>query len=93
LLPRNTAAAWTRLTPSYQNGRAGGRSSYDSFWGSVKRVTTSNVSGNPPHAAEATVTYYYKDGRVVDEDTEFQLVRQHGILKINSSAVLSSNPR
>jgi hypothetical protein len=56
-------------------------------------VTTSNVSGNPPHTAEATVTYYYNDGRVVDEDTEFQLVRQQGILKINSSAVLSSNPR
>jgi hypothetical protein len=93
LLPGDTAAAWNRLTPSYQSGRAGGRSSYDSFWSQISQVTTSNVSGTPPDGAEATVTYYYKDGRVIDEDTAFRLVRQDGILKIDSSTVLSSNPR
>jgi serine/threonine protein kinase len=93
LLPANTDAAWQHLTPSYQSGHAGGRSSYDSFWGEMKQVTVSNVSGSPPGAAQATVTYYYNDGRVVDEDTEFGLVRQAGILKIDSSTVLSSRRR
>jgi hypothetical protein len=81
------------LTPSYQSGHAGGRSSYDSFWGEMKQVTVSNVSGSPPGAAQATVIYYYNDGRVIDENTQFGLVRQDGILKIDSSTVLSSRRR
>jgi len=59
----------------------------------MKRVTVSNVTASPPGAARATVTYYYKSGRVVDEDTEFGLVRQDGILKIDSTSVLSSATR
>jgi hypothetical protein len=51
------------------------------------------VVGNPPGSAKATVTYFYKDGRVVDEDTVFGLVRQDGILKIDSSSVQSSRSR
>jgi hypothetical protein len=90
LLPGNTDAAWQRLTPSYQSGHAGGRASYDSFWGQLRDVKVSNVSGSPPGSAVATVTYYYRDGRVVIEDTEFGLVRQEGILKIDSTSVLSS---
>ncbi len=93
LLPGDTAAAWNRLTPGYQSGHAGGRSSYDAFWGQMRSVTVSNVTGNPPGAARATVTYHYRSGRVVDEDTEFGLVRRDGILKIDSTSVLSSASR
>jgi hypothetical protein len=39
------------------------------------------------------ITYTYKDGRVVDERTAFGLVRQDGILKIDSTSVLSSSTR
>jgi hypothetical protein len=59
----------------------------------MRDVTVSNVTGTPPGAAEATVTYHYRDGRVVVEDTKFGLVRQDGILKIDSSSVLSSRSR
>jgi len=59
----------------------------------MSQVTVSNVVGKPPGTAEATVTYFYKDGRVVDEDTEFGLVRQDGILKIDSTTVLNSRSR
>jgi hypothetical protein len=93
LLPGNTDAAWQRLTGSYQSGHAGGRSGYDSFWGQMRRVSVSRVSGSPPGSVQALVTYHYKDGRVVDEVTDFGLVRQNGILKINSSSVVSSTSR
>jgi hypothetical protein len=59
----------------------------------MRSVTVRNVTGTPPGAARATVTYHYKNGRVVDEDTEFGLVRQDGILKIDSTSVLSSASR
>jgi hypothetical protein len=44
----------------------------------------------PPDSAEATITYYFKDGRVVRERTAYGLVNEEGILKINSTTVLSS---
>ena len=39
-MPGDRDVAWYRLTSSYQNGRAGGRGSYDGFWQDVER-------GNP----------------------------------------------
>jgi hypothetical protein len=59
----------------------------------MKSVTVSNVSASPPGAARATVTYFYNNGRVVDEDTEFGLVRQGGTVKIDSTTVVSSASR
>jgi serine/threonine protein kinase len=91
LLPDNTDEAWNRLTKSYQHGTARNRSYYESFWNAIEKVTTSDVSGSSPDSAEATVTYTYKDGHVVRERTAYKLVEQDGILKINSSTVLSSN--
>ena len=44
----------------------------------------------PPRSAQATITYYFKDGRVVRERTAYGLVNERGQLKINSSTVLSS---
>jgi hypothetical protein len=84
LLPGNTDAAWNRLTPSFQQGHAQGRAYFDSFWSRYSSVTASDVSGSAPDGATATLTYVTKDGtRTVERDT-FRLVRQGGVLKIDS---------
>lgn len=90
LLPSNTDEAWNRLTKRYQHGTARNRQYYQSFWDDIQAVDTSDVSGNAPNSVQATVTYTYQDGHVVVERTAFTLVRQDGILKIDSSDVLSS---
>jgi len=90
-MPENTDQAWPRMTASYQTNHAGGRRSYERFWGAIGRVTVRNVSASPPGRAQATLTYYFKDGRVVTERTAYELVRQGGSLKINGSTVLSSS--
>ncbi|HEX8768955.1 MAG TPA: protein kinase, partial [Jatrophihabitans sp.] len=69
LLPRNTDAAWARLTQSFQNGRAGGRQSFEAYWASVRQVSVSNVNGNPPGTVVATVHYVYKNGQRGSERT------------------------
>ncbi len=93
VMPGNTDQGWSRLTPSYQSSRAGGRGSYNGFWGSIRRVTSNGATGTPPGTAQATITYYFKDGRVVRERTSYGLVNDGGVLKINSSKVLSSSTR
>ena len=90
LMPRNTDAAWPRMTASYQTNHAGGRQAYQQFWDAVSRITVANVRGMPPRSAQATLTYYFKDGRVVRERTAYGLVNEEGRLKINSTTVLSS---
>ncbi|HEU5271852.1 MAG TPA: hypothetical protein VFU36_18165, partial [Jatrophihabitans sp.] len=90
LLPDNTDQAWNRLTEQYQHGTARNRQYYQSFWDAIESVSTSSVTGSAPDSAQATLTYTYKDGRVVTEQTAFTLVPQDGILKIDSSSVLSS---
>jgi eukaryotic-like serine/threonine-protein kinase len=90
LMPGNTNQAWPRMTASYQANHAGGRQAYERFWDAIGRVVVSDVSGSPPGSAQATLTYYFKDGRVVTERTAYGLVNDGGTLKINSSSVLSS---
>ncbi len=90
LMPRNTDAAWPRMTVSYQTNHAGGRQAYQQFWNAVDRISVADVRGMPPSSAQATITYYFKDGRVVRERTGYGLVNEGGRLKINSSTVLSS---
>ena len=90
LLPGNTDAGWNRLTPNYQQTTSINRQSYDSWWGSIQQVQVSNASGTSPDRAVATITYTFKDGRVVVEQTAYRLVPQGGILKIDQSNVLSS---
>ena len=65
LMPRNTDAAWPRMTASYQTNHAGGRQAYQRFWDAVDRISVADVKGMPPRSAQATITYYFKDGRVV----------------------------
>ena len=81
------------MTPSYQTGKAGSRKAYEQFWAAVDRVDVTGATGKPPNKAEATITYFYKDGRVVRERTAFGLVDDDGTLKINSTTVLSSSTK
>jgi eukaryotic-like serine/threonine-protein kinase len=90
LMPRNTDAAWPRMTASYQTNHAGGRQAYQRFWDAIRNITVADVRGIPPDAAQATLTYYFNDGRVVRERTTYGLVEDGGRLKINSSTVLNS---
>ena len=93
LMPENTAQGWPRMTDSYQINHTGGRRSYERFWGQIRRVTLEKVTARLPRRARATVTYYYKNGRVDTEPTVYQLVEDDGSLKINKSTVLSSSTR
>jgi hypothetical protein len=90
-MPDNTDDAWPRMTARYQSGHAGGRQAYERFWADVDRVSVSGVRGTAPAAAQATVTYRYRDDRVVVERTSYRLVQEDGILKIDDSTVLSSS--
>ena len=90
LMPDNTDAAWPRMTAWYQTNHAGGRRAYQRFWDAIDRVSVADVSGIPPSSARATITYYFKDGRVVRERTAYGLVNEGGRLKISSTTVLSS---
>jgi eukaryotic-like serine/threonine-protein kinase len=90
LMPQNTDAAWPRMTASYQINHAGGRQAYQRFWDAVDRISVADVRGLPPSSAQATLTYYFKDGRVVRERTAYGFVNEQGRLKINSTTVISS---
>ncbi len=83
LVPGNLDAGWARLTPHFQSTKAHNRQTFDNFWNSVQRVSVRNARGEPPNGATATLTYHYKDGRVVTEQTHFSFVRQDGVLKID----------
>ena len=89
-MPRNTDAAWPRMTNWYQTNHAGGRQAYQRFWDAIDRVSVTDVSGIPPSSARATITYYFEDGRVVRERTAYSLVNDGGRLKISRTTVLSS---
>jgi serine/threonine protein kinase len=86
LIPGNLDAGWNMLTPHFQSTRANNRQTYDSYWGGVQRVDVSNASGQSPNRASATLTYHFKDGRVVTEQTGFRLVRRDGVLKIDEES-------
>jgi hypothetical protein len=91
LLPSNTDDAWPGMTTTYHTTHTGGRSSYEAFWGGIRRVSASNIMGAAPDQAQATITYEFRNGRRVRERTLFRLERVGGRLKISDSTVLSSN--
>lgn len=90
LMPGNLEAGWARLTADYQRNHAGGLSGYQAFWNAIERVEVSNISATPPSRAAATITYFYRDGRVIEEQTSFGLVAEDGLWKIASSSVSRS---
>jgi serine/threonine protein kinase len=86
LVPAHLDAGWARLTAHFQNGRAQDRQTYGDYWGSISRVDVSDLQGHAPHSASARLTYHYKDGRVVTQQTTFRFVRQDGVLKIDDES-------
>jgi hypothetical protein len=91
LLPENTDGGWARLSAAYQSDHAGGRANYDNFWRDVDKVSVSNVVGLPANTVEADVTYTAKSGgHVTQERTRFGLISEGGVLKIDTSTVLTS---
>jgi serine/threonine protein kinase len=93
LVPGNLPAAWDRLTASYQQNHAGGYTGYQNFWNPVQRVTASDVSATQGNIVDATIDYFFKDGRVVEERTSYRLVAEDSLWKIDSSTVSTSQTK
>jgi serine/threonine protein kinase len=93
VMPADTDQGWDMLTAKFQSSTAHDRQYYQRFWERIDRVTTEEVSGAEPDAAQATITYYFNDGRISEERTAYTLVQQDGMLKIDTSTVLSSVSR
>ena len=70
------------MTEDYQVNHVGGRGAYNAFWSDVSSVGIADVSASAPDSAQATLTYTFADGRVVDEVTAYRLVDEGGTLKI-----------
>jgi hypothetical protein len=90
MLPGNLDRAWPLMTADYRENHAGGRGSYEAFWGEIGDVEIADVNATAPDRAQATLTYYFRDGRVVREVTAYRLVDEGGVLKIAATDVLSS---
>jgi len=93
LVPGNLPAAWNRLTANYQQSHAGGFTGYQNFWSPVQRVTVFDVSAKQGDAVDATIDYFFTDGKVVEEQTSYGLVTEDGLWKIDSSTVHSSQTK
>ena len=90
MLPGDIAGAWPMMTADYQENHAGGRGAYEAFWGAIAAVDIADVTASAPDQAQATLTYYFRDGSVIQEVTAYQLVDEGGVLKIAATDVLSS---
>jgi serine/threonine protein kinase len=90
LLPGNTDEGYTLLTDRYRSTTAGSKESYEAFWGEIARVSIRDSTATSGGRVEATLTYTFDDGRVVQERTAYRLVEQEGTLMIDRSTVLSS---
>lgn len=90
LMPGDLDTAWNLMTADYQVNHVGGRDAYNAFWGEISAVEISSVTAPAPDQAQATLTYHFTDGRVVQEETAYRLVDEEGVLKIAATTVLSS---
>ena len=93
LMPANMPAAWKRLTANYQKNHSGGFTGYQNFWNPVQRVTVFDVSAKQDGTVDATIEYFFRDGRVIEEQTSYGLLAEDGLWKINSSTVRSSQTK
>ena len=91
LMPGDLPAGWKRLTANYQQNHAGGFTGYQNFWNAMQRVTVFDVSVKHSGAVDATIDYFFKDGRVLEERTSYGLVAEDGLWKIDSSTVQNSS--
>jgi hypothetical protein len=78
------------MTADYQVNHVGGRAAYEDFWAEISDVAITDVSASVPDRAQATLTYYFTDGRVVQEVTSYRLADEGGTLKIAATTVISS---
>ncbi|WP_157155366.1 serine/threonine-protein kinase [Diaminobutyricimonas sp. LJ205] len=90
MLPGDLDSAWPLMTADYQENHAGGRGAYEAFWDDIADVEVADVRASAPDRAQATLTYYFRDGRVVREVTAYRLEDEGGALKIAATEVLSS---
>ena len=90
LLPGDTDAAWNLLTKHFQRTTAGGRETYDSYWGSVESVAATDARATGPDSAEALITYQYRDGRTATERVAFDFKEHDDVLKIDDTQRLGS---
>ena len=90
LLPDDTDEGYPLLTARYRETTAGSQESYEAFWDEIERVSIRDSTASSGGRVEATLTYTFKYGRVVEERTAYRLVEEDGILKIDSSTVLTS---
>jgi eukaryotic-like serine/threonine-protein kinase len=86
LVPGDLDAGWARLTPHFQSTKAQSRRTYVDYWNTVERVDVTDARGSPPDGATARLTYHYKDGHTITVQTQFRLVRQDGVLKIDEES-------
>jgi serine/threonine protein kinase len=93
LMPENLPMGWKRLTANYQQNHARGFTGYQNFWNAVQRVTVFDVSAKHGGGVDATIDYFFKDGRVLEERTSYGLVAEDGLWKIDSSTVQSSQTK
>jgi eukaryotic-like serine/threonine-protein kinase len=93
LMPENLPAGWKRLTANYQQNHAKGFTGYQDFWNTVQRVMVVDVFAAQGSAVDATIDYFLKDGRILEERTNYQLITEDGLWKIDSSTVQSSQAK
>lgn len=89
-MPNDTEEGYALLTARYRSVSAPSFEAYENFWDDIARVTVKDTVATPPQGVEATLTYTFNDGRVVQERTAYTLVEREGVLMIDGSEVLSS---
>ena len=91
LLPDDTNRGWSLLTTRFRRDHSLNKQDYQSYWATVSQVSATDATGSAPNTAQATINYTFKDGRIAHELTRFELVDDHGVLKIDASTVLSTS--
>jgi hypothetical protein len=72
---QNRDSTWTQLSPRMQ-GFAGGRSSYDGFWQSIRSVSVNRVQANAAaNTAVVNLTFTSTNGRTSTETHNFTFLR------------------
>ncbi|MGZ4501227.1 MAG: serine/threonine-protein kinase [Nocardioidaceae bacterium] len=86
-VPGNLDAGWAGLGP---NEQAQGRASYDGFWRQIRSVDVRDLTPVGGDTLDLTLTYHFRDGRVVRERQRLQLLPAATRYLINDDTVLSS---
>jgi serine/threonine protein kinase len=88
MLPGNTSAAWSLLSPGYQS-ETGSYDAYVTFWSQFSAVSVSGFVQNGDRI-DATVTYVYKNGSTTSETRWFQVSSSGGAMVIADSQLITS---